>query len=194
MGTFWRIAIFGTFLFASNSYAQDAGDLPVDATGTIALPPVSSDVSILGAYFWGTITGEGVQGHIWGEAGEAIDSGLSAAGMSVKDDAGVFSFYVTFVFGSGIPVAGLITKEAGETLEEAFQREFAAGNLPEVGLAVPNSNDGGEGFGDNDLDPGGDPSAPPSDSLVFPPGAVVVIGGGSNGLWCGPGSGYICIY
>lgn len=191
-----RLCASVVLAYSTAVFAGGADDLPSAPDGTPILPNVTVNVSVVGSYFWSRLQGQTPQQHIWGEAGEAIDSALSALGIDIENESGTFQFYVVFVLqSSAVTTQGTLDKEAGEDLEAAFERERGASDsgLPHIGIAMPSGDEGAEGGGGLD-DPSGGIGDPVSDSLVFPPNSIVVVGGGSSNLWCGPGTDYICIY
>jgi len=132
--------------FGINCNAQ-IEDLPESATGARVLPFVSVDVSVPGSLFWGAFHNS-VQEYIWGEAGEMIDGVLDDLGIDIEADAGVLQYNILFeVVGTPLTIPGEIDKLAGETLEEAFQRNYGEGDLEDAFAPASGPGPGGGGGG-----------------------------------------------
>lgn len=139
---------------ALNAHAQ-MDSLPETPSGARALPFVHVELSWYGSLFWGQIGNSSVRSYIWGEAGEAIDGLLDQMGIDIQNEAGVLEYKILFeISGLGLTtplsITGEIDKEIGETLEEAFERNYDVANLQNP-TPRPSNHTGGTGGGRMDI-------------------------------------------
>lgn len=194
------ILLLAVLTFCVPVHAQ-IEDLPETATGARALPFVDVTIGVWGSFFWGAIGHNSVQQYIWGEGGEKIDDTLDSLGIDIQADSGVLSYTILFHIASGaVSVSGEIDKNAGETLEEAFERNYSSGDLNPVALGMAflgdpfsgynGSSDPGSGAGGGGGWSGGSNRYGNNSGQTW--GAF---GGGQyNDNYCGPGTRYICVY
>ena len=128
-----RLVLGVVILSASGTSFAQMSDLPETGTGARALPYVAESVG-LGAYIAAPFHSGGLSGYIWGEVGEEIDDRLNDLGIDISGEAGVLAYTVliTIPGGGGLSLSGEIDKEIGESLEEAFERNYGAGILPKI--------------------------------------------------------------
>lgn len=143
-------------LFFSLTANAQIDSLPEDALGNRTLPPTSVGAG-LGSYAFVPFHNWSLIQYLYGEAGSSIDDQLNQIGIDITADAGVLTFSINFiVLGRPLVVTGQVEKMAGETMEEAFEREYAAGRLEDPAPAMPDVGSlpgGGHGSGE---DIGGD--------------------------------------